>query len=81
MPPDKVKELIKDWQNKFTHDRKKDIHERDQKHIEDSYNAACSLVDEYKWEEIKCVKENTIRTKENIHEEIYKIVIEEIQKK
>ncbi len=67
MPPDKVKELIKNRENKFTHDSKKDIHERDQKHIEESYNAACSLVDIYKWNEIKCVKENVLRTREDIH--------------
>ncbi len=81
MPPEKVKELITSRENKFTHNSKKDIHERDQKHIEDSYNAACSLVNEYKWNEIKCVKENVLRTREDIHEEIYKIVFEEIQKK
>ena len=81
MPPEKVKELIKDRENKFSHTNKKDIHERDEKHLEESYNAACSLVDKYDWNEIKCVKENKIRTRENIHEEIYKIVCDEIQKK
>ncbi len=81
MPPEKVRELITNRENKFTHNSKKDIHERDQKHLEDSYNAACSLVKEYNWNEIKCVKENTIRTREDIHEEIYKAVFEEIQKK
>ncbi len=81
MPPEKVKELITNRENKFTHNTKKDIHERDQKHIVDSYNAACSLVNEYNWNEIKCVRENVLRTREDIHEEIYKIVFEEIQKK
>ena len=80
MPPEKVKELIKDRENKFTHNSEKDIHERDEKHLKESYNAACSLVDSYGWNEIKCVKDNSIRTRENIHEEIYKIVFEEIQK-
>ncbi len=81
MPPEKVKELIKNRENKFTHNNNKDIHERDSKHIEEAYNAACSLVSEYNWEEIKCVKENILRTREDIHEEIYKIVYKEIQKK
>ena len=35
---------------------KKDIHERDKNHIIDSYNAACALVKDYDWFEIKCVK-------------------------
>ena len=80
MPPEKVKELIKNRENKFTHSDKKDIHERDEKHLLDSYNAACSLVDKFNWNEIKCVRNNEIRTREDIHEEIYKIVKEEIQK-
>ncbi len=81
MPPKKVEELIKNRENKFTHSDKKDIHERDSKHLEDSYNAACSLVGKYNWNEIKCVKENEIRTREDIHNEIYNIVYNEIQKK
>lgn len=81
MPPDKVEILIKNRENKFTHNNKKDIHERDPKHLQDSYNAACDLVDEYNWEEIKCVQNGILKTRENIHNEIYKIVINEIQKK
>lgn len=81
MPPDKVKELIKNRENKFTHSEKKDIHERDEQHLKDAYNAACSLVDKYGWNEIKCVVNNEIRTREDIHQEIYKLVQEEIQKK
>lgn len=81
MPPKKVEELIKNRENKFTHNDKKDIHERDSKHLEESYNAACGLVDKYDWNEIKCVKENQIRTREDIHNEIFNIVFNEIQKK
>lgn len=80
MPPEKVKKLIKDRENKFTHGAKKDIHESDEQHLKDSYNAACSLVDKYNWNEIKCVKNNEIRTREDIHNEIFKIVQKEIQK-
>ena len=81
MPPKKVEELIKNRENKFTHNDKKDIHERDAKHLEDSYNAACSLVNKYNWNEVKCVKNEEIRTREDIHNEIYNIVYKEIQKK
>ena len=81
MPPEKVEELIKNRENKFTHNDKKDIHERDSKHLEDSYNAACSLVKKYNWNEIKCIKDEEIRTREDIHSEIYNIVCREIQKK
>ena len=80
MPTEKVCELIKNRENKFSHTSKKDIHERDTKHLQDSYNAACEVAKEYNWNEIKCVKDDKIRTREDIHKEIFDIVIEEIKK-
>ena len=80
MPPEKALELMKNRENKFTHEAKKDIHERDSQHIIDSYNAACSLVPKYGWNEIKCVKDNKIRTVDDISEEIIKKVLENIGK-
>lgn len=76
MPPQKSLELIKDRENKFTHEMKKDIHENDSNHIIDSYNAACDVAKEYGWNEIICVENDKIRSIEDIHEEIY----EEIRK-
>ena len=57
--------------NKFTHESKKDIHERDKDHLKDAYNAACDVAKKYNWYEIKCVKDGEIRSIEDIHEEIY----------
>ena len=71
MPVEKSLELIKDRENKFTHAEKKDIHERDKNHLIDAYNAACYVSKKYNWYEVKCVKEDKIRTIEDIHEEIY----------
>lgn len=71
MPPDYAMKLMENRENKFTHGQVKDIHERDKNHIIDAYNAACDLVDKYEWHEVKCVKNNKIRTIEDIHEEIY----------
>ena len=71
MPTDYAVKLIKDRENKFTHQAQKDIHERDENHLLNSYNAACSLVDTYDWHEVKCVKDEKIRTIDDIHEEIY----------
>jgi len=71
MPTDYALKLIKDRENKFTHQAQKDIHERDENHLLNSYNAACSLVDTYDWHEVKCVKNEEIRTIDDIHEEIY----------
>ena len=71
MPTDYAVKLIKDRENKFTHQAQKDIHERDENHLLNSYNAACSLVNTYDWYEVKCVKDDEIRTIDDIHEEIY----------
>ncbi len=71
MPVDYSQKLMQGRENKFTHEEKKDIHERDKSHLIDSYNAACSLVNTYNWYEVKCVKNGNIRTIEDIHEEIY----------
>ena len=71
MPPEKSLELIKNRENKFTHDVKKDIHESDEKHLLDSYNAACSVAVDYKWYTIECIKDGNLRTIEDIHEEIF----------
>lgn len=71
MPPDYAMKLMEDRENKFTHEAQKDIHERDKNHIIDSYNAACDLVSTYDWYEVNCIKDNQIRTINDIHEEIY----------
>ena len=79
MPPKKSEELMKNRMNKFSHQENKDIHERNPKHIEESYNAACSLIDKYGWYEVKCVVDDKIRTIEDIHEEIYNEVLKHIK--
>ena len=71
MPIENAVDLIKNRENKFTHQDKKDIHERDVNHLKDAYEAACDVSKKYNWYEIKCVKNNEIRTIEDIHQEIY----------
>ena len=71
MPVEKSLELIKNRENKFTHQAQKDIHESDPNHLIDAYHAACDVAKEYNWYEIKCMNGDKIRTIEDIHEEIY----------
>lgn len=71
MPIEKSLELIKDRENKFNHETKKDIHESDKNHLMDAYQAACEVAKTYNWYEVNCIKENRLRTIEDIHEEIY----------
>ena len=70
MPTETARELMKNRENKFTHGEAKDIHERDEEHLKDAYNAACSLASKYGWCEIKCVEDGRLKTREEIHKEI-----------
>ena len=74
MPIEKSMELIKNRENKFTHNTQKDIHESDREHLLDAYKSACDVAKDYHWYEVQCVKEKQIRTIEDIHEEIYEEV-------
>ena len=74
MPIEKTVELMKNRENKFSHDNKKDIHERNKEHLSDSHAAACYVAKKYNWCEINCVKEDEIRSIEDIHEEIFSYV-------
>ena len=74
MPTEKALELMKDRKNKFDENAKKDIHESNEKHMKDAYEAACDVAKEYNWFEIKCMRNNELRTIDDIHEEIYEEV-------
>lgn len=69
-----AQELMKNRENKFSHTQEKDIHERNSKHLEESYRAACSVSQKYGWYEIECAPNGKLKTVEEIHEEIYKEV-------
>ena len=79
MPPEYSFKLMKNRDNKITHETKKDIHESNPEYLKDSYNAACELSKEYKWFEVSCVKDGEIRTIENINDEIYTEVLKKIK--
>lgn len=78
MPVEYSLKLIQNRENKFTKEKEKDIHERDTQHLIDSYNAACDVAKDYNWCEIKCVKNNQLRTTDEISEEIFSKLICEI---
>ena len=68
MPTEYAIKLMESRKNKITHESKKDIHERDKNHLQDAYNEACKLVKKYNWYEVKCVKDEEIRSIDEIHE-------------
>lgn len=79
MPIEYSMKLMEERENKITHEAKKDIHENDKNHLIDSYNEACKLAKKYDWKEIMCVKDGEIRTVDDIHEEVYNVVINKIK--
>jgi len=65
MPPEFAESLMK------RREGDEDIHEKDKGYLKKCYNAACSLAEKYDWKRISCVKNEKIRTIEDIHAEIY----------
>lgn len=55
-----------------------DIHERDMAFMKSVYDTSVSIADRYNWNYINCVSDNQMRTVEDIHEEIYKLVKKKI---
>ena len=78
MPLEYSKKLMENRENKITHEAKKDIHESSKEHLYSAYNEACKLAQKYNWYEIKCVKDDKIRTVEDINDEIYNVIIKKI---
>lgn len=74
MPVEFSLKLMENRKNKFDENERKDIHERDVNHLKDSYEAACKVAKDYNWDEIKCVLNGNIRTKEDIADEIFERV-------
>lgn len=74
MPLEYSKKLMENRENKITHEDKKDIHESNEEHLKTAYNEACKLAKKYNWYEIKCVKDDKIKSIDEIHEEIFENV-------
>ena len=76
MEPKISQKLMKERENKFSHEKQKDIHESDENHLNHAYNNACYLINKYNWDEVNCTKDGDLRTIEDIHEEIYSKTID-----
>jgi dTMP kinase len=79
MPPEKSRRLMEERKNKFTGELEKDIHERNVEYLISSYNNAVIIADRYNWNRVKCVKDDCIKNIDEIHEDIYNIVVSMIE--
>ncbi|MGL4912039.1 MAG: dTMP kinase [Romboutsia sp.] len=78
VPIEFSQKLMENRKNKITGESKKDIHESDIKYLEKSYNNSLDIAEKYNWKKINCVKDDSLRSIESIHQDIYKIVTESI---
>lgn len=74
MPPEYSNKLIIDRNNKFTGNEKKDIHERNYEYLKQCYDNSLYIAKRYKWNKIKCIEDNKVKTIDEIHEQIYNLV-------
>lgn len=66
--------LMKDRNNKITGENKKDIHESDIEYLRKSYENSLYIAKKYNWHRINCVDGSNMRTIDDIHEEIFKVI-------
>ncbi|MBP3285011.1 MAG: deoxynucleoside kinase [Clostridia bacterium] len=71
IPPEVSQKLMAERENKFSHEKEKDIHESNKEYLNKMYTSACYLIEKFNWDEINCTKDGTLRSIEDIHKEIY----------
>jgi len=76
MPPEYSKVLMEGRANKFTGEHEKDIHEKNQDYLTESYNNSLYIAKKYNWTMIDCVENGVLRSIDEIHESIYRAVKE-----
>ncbi|NMB34554.1 MAG: thymidylate kinase [Clostridium sp.] len=74
MPPAYSKILMEDRANKFTGGKNKDIHERNDQYLIQSYNNSLYIAQKYNWNVISCVENGIIKSIGKIHKDIYGVV-------
>lgn len=78
MPVECGQKLMRERINKIDGSDTKDIHESNAEYLYESYNTAVSAAEKYGWKRISCVKNGEIKSVEEINDEIFAIVGEEV---
>ncbi|MBE7035476.1 MAG: thymidylate kinase [Ruminococcaceae bacterium] len=74
MPPACARRLMETRANKITGEAQKDIHESDAGYLERSYENAMEIARLADWQIIHCAKGETVRSIDEIHEEMMQIL-------
>lgn len=72
--PTEVSKKLANERNSLKAGTKTDIHETDAKHLLSAYKTAKKVVTKLGWTQIPCIKDNKIKTREEISDEIFNIV-------
>lgn len=75
IPVDYSIALMKDRENKYSHNSKKDIHEIDPCHLQNAEISGLYYAKKLNWQIIECVKDGKLRSIEDINNEIYSIIL------
>lgn len=75
VPVEYTLSLMKNRENKITHESKKDIHETDINHLTNASNSGYHLAKKLGWHIVECVRDGKLREIDDIHNEVYSIVI------
>ena len=76
-----IKERNENSKRNYLGKKKQDVHEKDKSFLENSRKSALWLAKTQKnWVKIECVKGETLDTRENIHNEIYREIIRKLKK-
>ena len=67
--------LIKERNNKITGEEKKDIHESDKEYLKNAYDLSKEPAKEYNWIIISCVKDDKLKSIEEINNEIMEKIL------
>lgn len=78
VPPHISAELMRERLNKFTEQEEKDIHERDSEYLKKTYENAVYIADNYGFKTVNCVKDEKLRTIDDIAGEIRRIIENEL---
>ena len=74
MPSEYAERLMAERENKIDHSQSKDIHGRSRGYLEASYKNAVFIAECFGWEHVLCVKDGSVRTAEDINNEITDII-------
>lgn len=80
VPVDVSFHLMKDRLSKMDQSQNKDIHESNLEYLRKCYHHACHIAERYGWIRISCVTNQSMKSAEEIHQEIYQHLLPHLKK-